>query len=288
MSGSSSPLFVPEDRPIPDPILHILRVVDRIAIEQACSYMVVGATARDLLLYHVHGIPATRATRDVDFAMAIENWDIFQILRTALLATDEFAPCPVEQRLFFRTPQGTTDIPIDLIPFGGVAENYTITWPPHRDTLMTVAGFEDAIAACVQVQVARDFTIPVVSLAALAVLKIFAWADRRTSDKDAIDLYRVISTYADAGNLDRLYDSANLLLGKFGYDLELAGAALAGEDGLRLASASTVTKLHTLISSADFIEALAECIRGSRWPLQPELLPRVRAVLLAWRESLLG
>lgn len=57
-----------------------------------------------------------------------------------------------------------------------------------------------------------------IPLAALAVLKAF---DRRTSDKNALDLYRVISTYADAGNLDRLYDSAAALLEKFGYDLTL-------------------------------------------------------------------
>jgi len=286
MSGFSNPLFIPEGRPVPDPILHILRVVDHVATEQDCPYMVVGATARDLLLYHVYGIPATRATRDVDFAMAVENWDKFQTLRAALVATGEFAPGPVEHRLFFRTPQGTTDFPIDLIPFGGIAENDTITWPPQRDTLMTVAGFEDAMAACVRVEVTRDFTIPVVSLAALAVLKIFAWADRRTSDKDALDLYRVISTFADAGNLDRLYDSATGLLEKFGHDLELAGAALAGEDGRRLSSAATLTRLRTLIT-ADFIDALAERVRASRWPLQPELLPRVRTVLLAWRDPLL-
>jgi predicted nucleotidyltransferase len=286
MSASSSPLSVPEDRPVSDPILQILRVVDRVAAEQACPYIVVGATARDLLLYHVYGIPASRATRDVDFAMAVESWDKFQTLRAALLATGEFAPSPVEHRLFFQTPQGTTDIPIDLIPFGGVAENDMIAWPPHRDTLMTVAGFEDAMASCVQVAVARDVAIPVVSLAALSVLKVIAWADRRTSDKDALDLYRVISTYADAGNLDRLYDSAPGLLENFGYDLELAGAALAGVDGRQLSSAPALARLRILITES-FIDALAERIRGSRWPLQPELLPRVRAILQAWRDPLL-
>ncbi len=151
---------------------------------------------------------------------------------------------------------------------------------------MTVAGFKDAMAACVQVEVTRGFTIPVISLAALPVLKVFAWADRRASDKDALGLYRVISTYADAGNLDRLYDSAPALLEKFGHDVELAGAALTGEDGRRLSSAATLTKLRALIA-ADFIEALAERVRGSRWPLQPELLPRVRAELFAWRDQLL-
>jgi hypothetical protein len=80
---------------------HLL--VDRVAQEQECPYMVVGAAARDLLLYHVYGIPASRATRDVDFAMAVENWDKFRTLPRALLATGEFAPSPVEHRLFFRT-----------------------------------------------------------------------------------------------------------------------------------------------------------------------------------------
>lgn len=143
------------------------------------------------------------------------------------------------------------------------------------------------MAACVRVEIARDCAIPVVSLAGLAVLKVFAWADRRMSNKDAIDLYRVISTYADAGNLDRLYDSGTGLLEKFGYDLELSGAALAGEDGRRLSSAATLTRLRTLITSADFIEALAERIRASLWPLQPDRLPRVRSVVLAWRDPLL-
>src|SRR5260370_39420736 len=149
---------------------------------------------------------------------------------SALLATDHFAPSRVEHRLFLKTPQGTTKIPIDLIPFGGVAEGDTIAWPPDRDTVMTVAGFEDALAASVQVQVNATLSLPVVSLAALAILKLFAWQDRKTNDKDALDLYRVISTYADAGNTDRLYDSEISLLELLNYDLELAGAALAGRD----------------------------------------------------------
>jgi predicted nucleotidyltransferase len=83
--------------------------------------------------------------------------------------------------------KGTTKIPIDLIPFGGVAEGDTIAWPPDRDTVITVAGFEDALAASVQVQVNATLSLPVVSLAALAILKLFAWQDRKTNDKDALD-----------------------------------------------------------------------------------------------------
>jgi predicted nucleotidyltransferase len=283
MSDFSNRYTVPEDRPVPEPILHILAVVDRVATEQECPYVVVGATARDLLLFHVFKFPASRATQDVDFAIAVESWDKFHKMREALLETEEFVPSKVEQRLFSKT----SEIPIDLIPFGGVAEDDTIAWPPAKDTVMTVAGFEDAMAASVQVQLGMTHTVPVVSLAALAILKIFAWEDRKTTDKDALDLYRVISTYGDAGNEDRLYDPGSPHMEKFNYDLDFAGAALAGEDSRMLSSAVTVAKLRTLLATADFIDTLAERIRTSRWPLQPERLSHVRAVLVAYFDELL-
>jgi predicted nucleotidyltransferase len=282
MSNFSSPYTVPEDRPVPESTLHVLAVVDRVATEQECPYLVVGATARDLLLFHVFGIPTIRATGDVDFAIAVESWDKFMRMRNALLATEEFVPAKVEHRLCFKE----ADIPIDLIPFGGVAKGDTIAWPTAKDTVMTVSGFEDAMATSIQVQVSPALTLPVVSLAALAVLKIFAWKDRKTTDKDAVDLYRVISTYADVGNEDRLYDPDSPHMEKFNYDLELAGAALAGV-GRMLSSAATINKLRTIGAPADFIDTLAERIRTSRWQFQPEKLPYVRAVLIAYFDEFL-
>lgn len=283
MSNFSSPYTVPEDRPVPESILHILALVDRVAMEQKCPYVVVGATARDLLLFHVFGIPASRATQDVDFAISVESWDKFHRMRNALLTTEESIPGKVEHRLYFKE----TAIPIDLIPFGGVAEGDTIAWPPAKDTVMTVAGFEDAMAASIQLQVSPTLTVPVVSLASLAILKIFAWEDRKTTDKDAVDLYRVISTYADAGNYDRLYHPDGRHMDKFNYDPELAGAALAGEDSRMLSGADTIAKLRRLVVTSDFIETLAERIRTSRWQFQPEKLPHVRAVLVAYFDELL-
>ncbi len=149
MSSISNLYTVAEDRPVPGPILQILAVVNRVATGQKCPYVVVGATARDLLLFHVFCIPASRATQDVDFAIAVETWDMFKGMREALLATKEFGPSRIEHRLFFKG----TAIPIDLIPFGGVAEDHTIAWPPSKETVMTVAGFEDARATSIQRQV---------------------------------------------------------------------------------------------------------------------------------------
>jgi len=86
---------------------------------------------------------------------------------------------------------------------------------------------------------------------------------------------------------DQLAWCCGWLIERFAYDPELAGAALAGEDGCRLASAAILARLHGLITSARFIEALAKPIRGSQWFSRPELLPRVHAVLLSYRDRLL-
>jgi predicted nucleotidyltransferase len=138
---------------------------------------------------------------------------------------------------------------------------------------MTVAGFDDAIRAAVHVEVNDDLTIPVASLAGIAILKLFAWSDRPTSDKDALDLYRVITTYADAGNLDRLYDNEIRFLERSGFDLELAGAALLGFDACTLCSAETLAKVRRLLGTANSIEELAERIRLSSGRCSPNNCP---------------
>jgi predicted nucleotidyltransferase len=132
MSSFSSPYTVSKDRPVPEPILHSLAVVHRVATEQECPYIVVGATARDLMLFHVFGIPASRATQDVDFAIAVESWDKFHRMRDALLATDEIVPSNVGHRLFSKA----ADIPIDLIPLGGSGRS-------RYDRMATCEGYRD-------------------------------------------------------------------------------------------------------------------------------------------------
>lgn len=37
------------------------------------QHFVVGATARDIAMYHLHGLPLNRASPDIDFATAIES-----------------------------------------------------------------------------------------------------------------------------------------------------------------------------------------------------------------------
>src|SRR5438105_15569919 len=108
---------IDESRPLDPTTLHILSVVNRVAAELQLNYIVLGATARDLLLFHVFGIPISRATADVDFAIAVDSWERFHALRAALLRSGHFREGKVEHRIYLNTPS-ITELPVDLIPFG--------------------------------------------------------------------------------------------------------------------------------------------------------------------------
>jgi predicted nucleotidyltransferase len=147
------------------------------------------------------------------------------------------------QRLYYTPPGFDVEAIIDIIPFGGLAtDGQTIAWPPDQDVVMNVTAFKDVHASAVTIQIDEARWIPVASLAGLAVLKLFAWLDRR-DPRDAADLQRLTETYADAGNMDRLYESEAEELARVSYDIELAGAYLLGKDARSLTDGTTRAQL---------------------------------------------
>src|ERR1022692_2280353 len=115
-------------------VVRVLRGLDPIARSLKCEYFLGGATARDLILVNVHGLRPGRATRDIDFGIAVESWAQFELLKERLLATNEFSASRAHQRLIYADSNDGLSTPVDLIPFRGVASNDgIIAWPPSRD-----------------------------------------------------------------------------------------------------------------------------------------------------------
>ena len=85
MSVFSHPLSISPERPLDPTTLAILELIDRLLRKAQIPYMLVGATARDLLLYHVHGHVVTRATYDVDFAVLVDSWPQFGVVKRLFL-----------------------------------------------------------------------------------------------------------------------------------------------------------------------------------------------------------
>ncbi|CAN7655704.1 nucleotidyl transferase AbiEii/AbiGii toxin family protein [Pseudoduganella sp. LjRoot289] len=216
-------LQVHPDRPLTKTVIALIRVLDRVAKQLDTPYFVIGATARDILLEHVYGLEAGRATRDVDFAVAVSSWGEFEQLKTQLIATGEFVAGDNAHRLTFGERSGV--YPLDLVPFDGVEQDGEIAWPPKGEFVMNVTGYADGYISALDVEIEPGFRIKIVSLPAMVALKILAWKDRPERDKHASDVLLIRQNYYQAGQFDRLYKDAVDLLEAHGYDLEWAGAA---------------------------------------------------------------
>lgn len=270
-------------RPL-DPIaLTILQAVKQATQQSGIATAVVGATARDILLTHVFDLPVQRATMDIDFAIALEDWHQFEQLKHTLTSSGDFYADPnIQSRLYYSPGSRNTraGYPIDLLPFGGIEQSdHHIAWPPDLAVMMNVTGYAEVLAASIAVEVAPGQTIHVASLAGLLVLKLFAWIDRgRTNAKDAKDIYQIMRNYARAGNTDRLYNEEIELLEAAEYDPDLAGIRLLGRDVLKLARSETVIKILGILEDPILAQRLESNMLSNN-PDQAEELQKVKQAL---------
>lgn len=270
MTNISSPLKPKPDRPVEPLTLTVIGEIYQAANRLGVPVFVVGAVARIILLENVHGLTAGRTTTDVDFAFALDNWEQFHAIKALLLENTRFSASEyAAHRLCFRAPGLEHSYKVDLIPFGEIEMNDNmIAWPPDMAIMMNVAGFRDAFAAAVCVEVSPGIEIAVASLPGIAILKLFAWVDRRQENpKDALDLLTLLRSYHEAGNESRIYEdaSAQAALEAAGYDPELAGAWLLGKDASSMVSASTVSGLEVVLKNGTTKERLIEDLsRGMR------------------------
>lgn len=270
MNDISRPLTPKPDRPVEPIVLSVIHEIHKASEALGFPVLLVGATARIILLENIFGLRAGRATTDVDFAFALDNWDQFRTLKTFLVANAKFEESThVAHRLLLQQPGTQHKYKVDLIPFGGIETSPdTIAWPPGMAVMMNVTGYSDALAAAVTVEVSPGMQLAVASLPGIAILKIFAWDDRRQENpKDAIDLALLLRSYNEAGNEDRIYEQASALaaLAAAGYDLELAGAWLLGSDAAAMVSPQTRTALEALLNATKrgrLIEDMARAMLG--------------------------
>lgn len=266
------------------PVGEVVAPIGAVAHGLGIHCFITGALARDLWIAHHLGIETGRQTEDADFAMAAPNWENFHALRKALVDSGEYREVPRAPVHRLRHRNG---IPIDLVPFGGVErpETRSIAWPPGNDFVMSVFGFREVAAHTVEVRFPGDAVGRVVTLPALALLKIDAWADRhlRVPQKDAHDLRLIIRNYADANSTDRLYDENPYLMGSPA-DYELAGAWLLGKDIAQLLDSNGRERLARIIAD--------EADEGGQLRLAVDMMrdnqERALALLAALEEGFVG
>jgi predicted nucleotidyltransferase len=252
-----------------------LRPVTARAAELRIAWLLIGAAARDLILGHLRGMPASRATLDVDVAIQVETWEEYGALRKSLVEKDGARAHPRKrQRLVF--PGGDQ---IDLVPFGSIEEHGEIAWPPDSNPVLSVRGLREAYQQSMRVVLPGPLEIRVPSLESHLCLKLFAWHERhrRKPKHDSADLADFLRSADRMIELEVLYEEYEPVLRENGYDparavLQILGKQLKGTL-LRETRCALVTILHGEIDEDGKLELLRELGPGPEW------LPSLRALL---------
>ncbi len=222
---------------IDQPTIETYRAIAEETAELGIDYVVVGASARDLVLHYAYGIDITRATTDLDFAIEVEDWVTVECLKDNLVKR-AFTESDATRRLI-----SPTQIIVDLVPFGSIAdEDQIIRWPPDNAFAMNVLGFPEACAHAVwvRIQEAPAIDIPVVSPEGLLLLKVISWSDRSRDSrrKDALDMRYLLNVYDRLPHKESgVYDSE--LLVEYDGDTQLVGAYLLGAKASAIANDAT-------------------------------------------------
>lgn len=239
--------------------LSIYRAVNDAALNIGVPFVVVGATARDLVMHYGYGAPLERVTRDIDFGIQVPGWDAFYALKSALGVLG-FSLARVEHRLY--SPQG---IPIDIVPFGGNQdENSEIRWPPKNDFVMNVLGFREACENALQVRVqeAPDLDIPVATPEGMMLLKLIAWTDRprEKRTKDATDILYLLKNYEQIPSVSEALYGTNCME-FYGWDLTLAAAHELGAKARQIAGDPTA-KMIGNVFDGQYERQSPDCLVG--------------------------
>lgn len=234
--------------------LRTYQAIAEVAKDKAVPFIIVGASARDLVMHHGYGMPIKRATRDIDFAIQVPDWDAFEQIYAGLIDKGYQATRHKHRLLDQR------NLPLDIIPFGPIeTKNGTIEWPPDGTTRMEVLGFQEALdhADRIIVDHSPPLHLAVASPVGLLLLKLVSWSERDPDlrRKDARDIVYLLKHFESIPDVqDSLYGTCVDALEHYEWDTRLAGAYVAGLQLKEIAHPNTLAFVQALINeSADKI-----------------------------------
>lgn len=180
-----------------DWLYNTLIALDKCMAEHGLPLYVVGARARDIAMKLLKGDEPKRRTEDLDVAIAIENWQTFDEI-CLTLQKNHFNRNGTTQKFVYEGESGDIDFEVDIVPFGGIAVDEKIGWPPEGNPVMSVKCFQDVMKEAVTVTVDNQLTVKMAPLCGQFLIKLDAWNDRHAAtDKDAEDMFFILRNYLD-------------------------------------------------------------------------------------------
>lgn len=171
-----------------------LRALSEVLAAQGVPWMLVGAVARDVRLYHLPIPPAEAAflTKDADVGVEVASASAFEAVKERLV--DEGWRMAGNSDHKMVSPGG---LEVDVVPFGDVEDPVGSVAFQQGGFRMNVTGYGAAWEAATPVDL-EGTVVRVITLPFYTLLKCLAWEDRRARTlKDAEDLARVFDRYDD-------------------------------------------------------------------------------------------
>ena len=178
-----------------DLLFDTLQALHNCVTKLGLDLYVVGATARDLMMKMLDEAPSKRKTRDLDVAIALSDWSQFDNLSKELLA-NHFQKEKAKQKFYYKGEQNKNDYEVDIVPFGDIAEDEVILWPPDSTPEMSVKCFTDVMNHSIPISIDGKFTVNIAPLAGQFFIKLDSWMDRHDyNHKDADDMFFILDKF---------------------------------------------------------------------------------------------
>jgi len=209
-----------------------LEALEKAFQEFHIDYYLIGAFVREVWTDHLKNLPFKRITRDIDFAIYINEHKQYDKLKLHLIEKAGFKENIEPYRL--HTPDNNI---VDLIPFGGIEQNGEVLIKGHKVMELSVFGTKEVTE---KAEVIED-NFKVITLPGFSVLKLIAWHDTVSRTKDLEDFYYILQNYGDIVT-DDLYLEENLHLLEEYDEVRFSGARLLGREMLKIIEGSPELK----------------------------------------------
>lgn len=166
-------------------IAEMLSSLERGLQKFGIDFYLVGAVARDIWMSGIHKIAPRRVTRDIDFAVLINDHGTYEALKNYLIASEGFHPYKGDS--FVLIWKDKTQV--DLLPFGEMKdEDGKLTTGGLGLTSISLQGFSEIYEDVLpEIELESKHRFKICTLQGIVLLKMIAWDDRPEARKDDID-----------------------------------------------------------------------------------------------------
>ena len=213
--------------------LEMLAALERGFAAFNVDFYLVGAVARDVWMTAIHEIPPNRITRDIDFAVFIEDKGTYESLKRYLIEIEHFQPS--KENNFVLLWQGRMQV--DLLPFGNIEdENAKVSLEGTGLTSLNMPGFKEIYESGLpEVELNGEHRFKFCTLPGIVILKLIAWEDRPEIRRDDLKDILTILTHFFEMYTDQIYEHHSDLFGDDDFGLDLIAARVMGREMKKIA-----------------------------------------------------